>query len=392
MEEKERAKELGIYLHIPFCVRKCLYCDFLSAPASLQKMEEYVEALVKEIREESFLYTDYSVKSVFLGGGTPSLLPGDSVKRILQTVRRHYRIKEDCEVSIEVNPGTVSPEKLSIWREGGVNRLSIGLQSASNTELKALGRIHSEEDFLNTYHNAIKSGFNNINVDLMFGIPGQTTESYGETLQRVLSLNPAPAHISAYSLIIEEGTPFYENMPELPEEETEREMNKITGEILSFHGYNQYEISNYARPGYECIHNQIYWTRGNYVGFGIGAASMVENIRFQNTASLEVYLDYYLKGKREKEVKSERQVLSQKEQMEEFMFLGLRMTKGVCGEEFRRLFGVSIDQVYPGVVEDFEKKGLLVRGADPDTGEERIFLTPLGMDVSNVVMSQFIFL
>ncbi len=392
MGEKEGTKELGIYLHIPFCVRKCLYCDFLSAPAPLQKMEEYVEAMARELREESFLYTDYSVKSVFLGGGTPSLLPGDSVKRILQTLRRHYRIKEDCEISIEVNPGTVSPEKLSSWREGGVNRLSIGLQSASNTELKALGRIHSEEDFLNTYHDAVKAGFNNINVDLMFGIPGQTAESYGETLQRVLSLNPAPAHISAYSLIVEEGTPFYENTPELPEEETEREMNKITGEILSCHGYNQYEISNYARPGYECIHNQIYWTRGNYVGFGIGAASMVENIRFQNTASLEVYLDYYLKRKREKEVKSERQVLSQKEQMEEFMFLGLRMTKGVCGEEFRRLFGASIDQVYPGVVEDFEKKGLLVRGADPDTGEERISLTPFGMDVSNVVMSQFIFL
>lgn len=385
------AKEIGIYLHIPFCVRKCLYCDFLSAPASTQKMEAYVEALTEEIREESSLYTDYSVKSVFFGGGTPSLLPGDSVKKILQTVRRCYSVQEDCEISIELNPGTVFSQKLRSWREAGVNRLSIGLQSASDGELRALGRIHTQKDFLNTYHDAVKLGFNNINVDLMFGIPGQTLESYGETLERVVSLNPAPAHISAYSLIVEEGTPFYENTPELPEEETEREMNKITGAILSCHGYRQYEISNYAKPGYECRHNQIYWTRENYAGFGIGAASMVDNVRFQNTASLETYLDYYLKGERQTEVKGERQTLSLREQMEEFMFLGLRMTKGVCAEEFKRQFGASIDQIYPGVVEDFEEKGLLIRGADPDTGEERISLTPFGMDVSNVVMSRFIF-
>lgn len=385
------AKEIGIYLHIPFCVRKCLYCDFLSAPASSQEMEDYVEALAGELREESTLYTEYSVKSVFFGGGTPSLLPGDSVKKILQTVRRCYSVQEDCEISIELNPGTVSSQKLRSWREAGVNRLSIGLQSASDGELRALGRIHTQKDFLNTYHDAVKLGFNNINVDLMFGIPGQTLESYGETLERVVSLNPAPAHISAYSLIVEEGTPFYENTPELPEEETEREMNKITGAILFDHGYRQYEISNYAKPGYECRHNQIYWTRENYAGFGIGAASMVDNVRFQNTSSLETYLDYYLKGERQTEVKGERQTLSLREQMEEFMFLGLRMTKGVCAEEFKRQFGASIDQIYPGVAEDFEGKGLLIRGADPDTGEERISLTPFGMDVSNMVMSRFIF-
>ncbi len=392
MKEKEPSGELGIYLHIPFCVRKCLYCDFLSAPGSLQEMEHYVEALTREILEESVSYKSYTVKSVFLGGGTPSLLSGESVKRILQTVYDHYRMGADCEISMEVNPGTASPEKLDCWRKAGVNRLSIGLQSVWDEELKALGRIHTGEDFFRTYRHAIKSGFNNINIDLMFGIPGQTKESYAGTLKKVVSLEPPPTHISAYSLILEEGTPFYENRPILPDEETEREMNKITSEILSDQGYRQYEISNYARPGYACVHNQIYWTRGNYAGFGIGAASMVENVRFQNTSSLEAYLARYLKGEREKRVKGEGQILSRKEQMEEFMFLGLRMTKGVSTKEFQRLFDVSIEQMYPGVVEDFVRKGLLVRGTDPDTGEERIRLTAFGMDVSNMVMSEFIFL
>ncbi len=423
--EKDGQKHLGIYIHIPFCVRKCFYCDFLSAPAGEEEKARYVEALRTEIRGESGKYRDYTVNTIFIGGGTPSLLETGSIGRILNRVYENYKVSRDCEISMEVNPGTVTREKLADFKNSGGNRLSIGLQSAVDSELKALGRIHTFEDFLMTYELALKAGFCNINVDLMTAIPGQSVESLKKTLQRVTALKRMPAHISAYSLIIEEGTPFYEKRPELPDEDLERELYKITGDFLLSKGYRQYEISNYALPGYECRHNMVYWRRGSYAGFGTGAASMVENVRFCNTSDRKKYMERFLnndnnfniiqndmdvnpdefpiknkntyvtkedfqKNLEGDSAKENVQALSIEEQMEEFMFLGLRMKAGVCKNEFLRIFGKTIDEVYPGIVEEFCERGLLALRKEGVPGEEWIALTPFGMDVSNRVMAEFL--
>lgn len=382
-------KKLAIYIHIPFCVRKCLYCDFLSAPASDETREQYVQALCREIREERKSYVNYKIETIFLGGGTPSLLSGEQLDRILGTVFDAYQVADDCEISMEVNPGTVTKEKLKAYKRAGVNRLSIGMQSAVEEELQSLGRIHSSEDAFDTYELAIKTGFNNINIDLMSAIPGQTKESWKESLKRILDLEPAPAHVSAYSLIIEEGTSFFENTPALPDEDTEREMYKITNDILSEAGYLRYEISNYAKPGFACRHNCTYWERGSYAGFGIGAASLVEQVRFSNTRNLKDYLGKYLKNATVA-IKENRQELSVEEQMEEFMFLGLRMMRGVSAGKFSDLFGRTIDQVYPGIVEKYCRQGLLQKIPEQGSGEVRIALTERGIDVSNVIMADFL--
>ena len=382
-------KKLAIYIHIPFCVRKCLYCDFLSAPASDETKEQYVQALCREIREERKSYVNYKIETIFLGGGTPSLLSGEQLDRILGTVFDAYQVADDCEISMEVNPGTVTKEKLKAYKRAGVNRLSIGMQSAVEEELQSLGRIHSSEDAFDTYDLAVKTGFNNINIDLMSAIPGQTKESWKESLKRILDLEPAPAHVSAYSLIIEEGTPFFENTPTLPDEDTEREMYKITNDILSEAGYLRYEISNYAKPGFACRHNCTYWERGSYAGFGIGAASLVEQVRFSNTRNLKDYLGKYLKNATVA-IKENRQELSVEEQMEEFMFLGLRMMRGVSAGKFSDLFGKTIEQVYPGIVEKYCRQGLLQKIPEQGSGEVRIALTERGIDVSNVIMADFL--
>ena len=382
-------KKLAIYIHIPFCVRKCLYCDFLSAPASDETKEQYVQALCREIREERKSYVNYKIETIFLGGGTPSLLSGEQLDRILGTVFDAYQVADDCEISMEVNPGTVTKEKLKAYKRAGVNRLSIGMQSAVEEELQSLGRIHSSEDAFDTYELAIKTGFNNINIDLMSAIPGQTKESWKESLKRILDLEPAPAHVSAYSLIIEEGTPFFEKTPKLPDEDTEREMYKITNDILSESGYLRYEISNYAKPGFACRHNCTYWERGSYAGFGIGAASLVEQVRFSNTRNLKDYLGKYLKNATVA-IKENRQELSVEEQMEEFMFLGLRMMRGVSAGKFSDLFGKTIEQVYPGIVEKYCRQGLLQKIPEQGSGEVRIALTERGIDVSNVIMADFL--
>ena len=376
-------KELSIYVHIPFCVQKCLYCDFLSAPASKEVRERYVDRLIREIKGESESYVNYKVKTIFLGGGTPSLLEPAQIAGIMNSIHENYSLEKDCEITIEVNPGTCSKERADAWRNAGINRVSIGLQSLEDMELKALGRIHSADEFYETYEEVVKTGFNNINIDLMTAIPGQTMESCCKTLRAVTTLNPAPVHISAYSLIIEEETPFFENTPVLPDEDTEREMYKITNDILFKSVYQRYEISNYAKPGFECRHNEVYWQRGNYAGFGIGAASLVENVRFTNGRDLKRYLE-------NGPVKENRQELSQEEQMEEFMFLGLRMMQGISEKKFQRLFGRTIDQVYPGIVDKHIKNGLLQRFFNLLEREERIMLTDRGIDVSNVVMADFL--
>lgn len=386
---------LELYFHIPFCVRKCYYCDFLSAPADEGTMKKYMEALLAETVGSALSYTDYTVSSIFIGGGTPSVVPVSCIEDLLSAAKEHYRLAQDAEVTMEVNPGTVSENALSRYRKAGVNRLSIGLQSADNEELAAIGRIHTWEQFLDTYAAARKAGFGNINVDIMSALPGQTLSRYRSTLEKVLCLEPAPEHISAYSLILEEGTYLYDlyekGKLEIPDEDTDRLMYQETKELLARRGYRRYEISNYAKEGYECRHNCGYWTRENYVGFGLGASSLVENVRFKNGTNLQAYLENPC-GCRE-----DVQQLSREEQMEEFMFLGLRMTRGVDGGMFRRLFGWSMEEVYGEVIRKNIRDGLLRADADSDSaGEEghaawrHLSLTEKGLDVSNYVMAQFL--
>ena len=381
-------KSLELYVHIPFCVRKCEYCDFLSAPAGADTQQEYVRNLLLEIEQKGVRCTDYEVTTIFFGGGTPSILKAGWIADILDAIHRNFKVRKDAEITIECNPGTLTFEKLSIYKSAGINRISVGLQSASDAELRELGRIHTYEDFLRSYDLIRKKGFSNVNIDLMAALPGQTLKSYEQTLRRVLALKPE--HISAYSLIIEEGTPFYEKYeadellrekgekPQmLPSEETERLMYERTKELLFAHGYERYEISNYARRGYACRHNIGYWRRENYLGFGLGSASLLENERFHNTTDLADYLGGdYLAYEQEK--------LDKKSQMEEFMFLGLRMTEGISTEWFRQTFGLTVELVYGPVLEQ-QIADRLLRKEDG-----RIFLTERGLDVSNYVMAQFL--
>ena len=381
-------KELELYIHIPFCVRKCSYCDFLSAPATEQTREAYMAALFAEIGGRAKDYSDRTVTSIFIGGGTPSLLSGEQIGQLMDRIREQFAMAQDAEITMEVNPGTASAEKLRNFYTAGINRLSIGMQSAQAEELKNLGRIHDFEGFCQVYREAVEAGFTNINVDVMSGLPGQTLESLRDTLGKLLALRPMPQHVSAYSLIVEEGTPFARMAErgelQLPEEDTERAMYEETREILAKYGFHRYEISNYARDGYECLHNVGYWIRRDYLGFGIGAASLVDNVRFQNGRDLITYLE------NPQDCREEEQVLTEQEQMEETMFLGLRLIRGISYEQFEKQYGRSLPEVYGPVITQNIADGLLQEYTE-ESGERFLTLTEKGLDVSNYVMAQFLF-
>lgn len=394
-------KPLELYVHIPFCVKKCLYCDFLSAPSTGEERQKYVSDLCRQIRTYGRLAKGYRGVSIFVGGGTPSVLEAGQMLEIFDAVRDTFRIERDAEITIEMNPGTVTEEKLRAYQQAGINRLSIGLQSVKNEELKILGRIHTYEEFLDTYRLAREKGFQNINIDLMSAIPGQTAAGWEETLRKAAGLRPE--HISAYSLIIEEGTPFYEKYGgerdkadasrnvnitakaeqsvlsgksvremkreklsdiRLPDEEEERQMYRSTKNILEEYGYRRYEISNYALPGYECRHNLGYWNRTEYLGIGTGAASLMENQRWNYG--------------------EEPVILSVREQMEEYMFLGLRKMEGVSKAEFRNVFGCGMEEIYGKVLTKMRGLGLMEEAGD------FVRLTERGIDVSNRVMCEFL--
>lgn len=377
-------KELELYLHIPFCVSKCEYCDFLSAPSGEEQRQIYVERLCRRIRYWSDVIHNYGyeIVSIFVGGGTPSILTEAQITQVFEAVHESFPIKEDAEITLEMNPGTDVKDKLPVYRELGINRLSMGLQSADNEELKCLGRIHTYEDFRQVYQWAREAGFTNINVDLMSAIPGQTLESYEDTLRKVADLEPE--HISAYSLIIEEGTPFYErygegrHAEELPDEDIERQMYVRTGEILEDYGYHRYEISNYAKDGYECRHNLGYWDRKEYLGLGAGASSLMDHIRWKEPDHIGPSTGLVL------EEREDFTRLRRKDEMEEFMFLGLRKINGVSEHDFYKSFRVSMDEIYKESIENLIKEGLLVRE------EDRIRLTDRGIDLSNYALSQFL--
>lgn len=432
----EKNKPLELYIHIPFCVKKCQYCDFLSFAADEKTKQIYVEQLVKEIRicgnrmTGQGAKTSFPVISAFIGGGTPSSLDHRHITSIMNAVKENFTFLPEAEITIEANPGTLTAEKLHAYREAGINRLSLGLQSANPSELKALGRIHTWNEFLESFRLARASGFENINIDLMSALPGQSFESYADTLECVVLLEPE--HISAYSLIIEEGTPFYEkysSMEEeirkygavrqkgssndptdtashsssgaeilphssapkilpLPDEEEERKMYHYTKEYLAEKGYHRYEISNYSRPGRECVHNMGYWLGTDYLGIGLGAASLAGGERFSVTRDMGQYLALTGEELAAGLQYENRESLTEQEKMEEFMFLGLRLTDGVLARDFEIRFGINIEKIYGEIFGKLMEEGLIQMTG---TGDERRYqLTGFGLDVSNCVLAEFL--
>ncbi len=390
---------LSLYLHFPFCVRKCRYCDFLSFPADEAARAAYLTRLQTEIREKADAYQNYEINTIFIGGGTPSLMTGSQMQALMDCVKSCFHVNPKAEITSECNPGTVDEAKLAAFRAAGINRISFGLQSMNAGELAYLGRIHTKEDFLRNYEAARRVGFTNINIDLMSALPGQTTDSYLETLKETLALEPE--HISAYSLIIEEGTPFgdlygsddqevlqYERpssyieekgeiLP-LPDEDSERAMYHETQRLLLEKGYGRYEISNYAKAGAACKHNMTYWQRGDYLGLGLGAASMIGSHRFTNTTDLSVYMDRF--------DLSQDEWLSVNDQIEETMFLGLRCIEGVSTSAFAHRFGKTMEEVYGDVIRKYEAMGLLAY----DQAKAHLALTEEGLDVANWILSDFL--
>lgn len=450
MLERENKRDLSLYIHIPFCKAKCSYCDFLSFAGcgySLQK--EYINALQQEIHAYKDVADSYIIRTIFFGGGTPSFIDSEWIVRIMEEVRQVFTVDEEAEITIEGNPDSLTKEHLADYKRAGINRLSIGLQSANNDSLKRLSRVHNFDQFVAAFLSARQVGFHNINVDLMSALPGETIEDYIHTLAKVVDMGPE--HISAYSLIVEEGTPLSEDeamLATLPSEETDRQMYSRTKSLLKNCGYNRYEISNYGKTGLECKHNIVYWSGGEYLGVGLGASSCIDvqlangtwkRVRFHGVENINEYIgrfsncsgisedqytnmfhemedfykeDFYEEGFYEsylyeasdaatEHLKEYRELednalleffrdyykdlyfLKKKERMEEMMFLGLRMMKGVSKTAFHEQFGTSIESIYGNVIEKYIKQGLLLE----ENG--RIFLSDAGIDVSNVVMAEF---
>jgi oxygen-independent coproporphyrinogen-3 oxidase len=385
-------KYLSLYIHIPFCIRKCNYCDFLSAPADEETKETYIQALLLEI--ESYRESELSqrkIATVFFGGGTPSVLAADQITRILDKIKSVFELLPDCEITLEMNPGTVTKEKCKCYYNAGVNRVSIGLQSPDDALLQTLGRIHTYEQFLQTYDDVRVSGIQNVNVDLMSALPGQDLQGYCEGIRKVTRLSPE--HISAYSLIIEEGTPFYDKYKNecnlFPDEQMDRIMYEQTKKILQEFGYERYEISNYARPGYECKHNMVYWKCEDYLGLGLGSSSLINNARFKNACDLKEYIRAW---KTEDGISAqgfEREELTRRMQMEEFMFMGLRMMRGVSERRFEEKFGDTVRQIYRRQLDRLTEEKLLYKYEKTDGVYWA--LTDKGIDVSNYVFEQFLF-
>ena len=371
--------KISLYIHIPFCVRKCLYCDFPSFSGMESVFDDYVRMLCREIDETYSDYRGMEVKSIFVGGGTPSVLPPALLGRISDKIFSRFDVDSKAEITIETNPGTLDAKKLAEMKSMYFNRLSMGLQAWQDRLLKKLGRIHTADEFETNFLQARDAGFKNINVDLMFALPAQSLDDWQETLEKVIKLRPE--HISAYSLIIEEGTPFFDmfDRGELKEtdEETDRKMYYLAKEMLSDKGYKQYEISNFAKEGFECYHNKVYWRTEEYQGFGLGAHSYSDGVRFHNTYDMKEYL-------RGEGLRLDKEFLSLQEKQEEFMFMGLRMNEGVSEAEFLRRFGESMDSVYGDEIKELISEELLVKK------DGRLSLTDRGVDISNSVFEKFI--
>ena len=452
-------KPLALYLHIPFCKRKCAYCDFLSFPATKEAQWRYCNYLCREIEQAAVCYADeYRISTIFIGGGTPSFISPELIQKIMNKVKSLFSVDADAEISMEMNPGTLgmredadgcirvtkvqtdgdaeqignsaeqasnAAKALAVYKRSGINRISIGLQSADDIALKKIGRIHTYEDFLRTYDEVRRAGFDNVNIDLMAALPDQSYDEYMDSLAKVVALSPE--HLSCYSLILEEGTPLFENQDKykFPDEDTERRMYHDTVKVLGDAGYEHYEISNFAKPGRECRHNIAYWKRGDYLGLGLGASSCMNETRFKEPAEMEMYekmvsdntviskhnvcdavMPYETMVPNDIEGSwgitdradkhggkfarrpyiEEYQVLSEKDRMEETFFVGLRLMEGVDTEKFAVTFGKTVEEVYGALPDKLIDEGLLIRN------DRYLALTSYGIDISNYVMAQFLWL
>ena len=380
-------KELGIYVHIPFCKQKCYYCDFVSYANSKKKVEEYIKALKKEIREESknINKEDYIINTIYIGGGTPSFINEKYISEIVYEIKENYNVEKEAEITIEVNPGTINEEKIKEYKKLGINRLSIGLQSTKNELLKQIGRIHTYKEFLNSYNLARKVGFKNINVDLMLGLPNQTIENVEESLKEVIKLHPE--HISFYSLIVEENTTIEKMLEQgkitLPNEELERKMHWNAKKILEENKYIHYEISNFAKKGYESKHNLNCWNQKEYLGFGVAAHSYFENKRYCNTNCIEEYC----KNINEENINRNRticEIQTEEERKKEYMLLALRKIEGVDIQEFKNKF---IENPIYKFHKELEK---LVNQDLVEIDLNKIKLTKKGLDFANRVWEEFV--
>lgn len=380
---------IELYIHIPFCVRKCNYCDFLSFSSDEETQEKYVSQLINELTFRAALCSDYSVSSVFIGGGTPSVLHEKLISAIIETIDKNYYVRPDMELTIECNPSSAMRHKFAAYKKAGINRLSIGLQSADNAELRVLGRIHTFEDFLKSYQSARMEGFDNINVDLINCFPMQSLRTWKKTLKNVLMLKAD--HVSVYNLIIEEGTPFYDMQKRglllMPSEEEQTAIDEFTKECMAKYGYRRYEFSNYAKPGHECRHNIGYWTGVPYIGFGIGASSLYGKMRWKNTSDMSAYMGISFEADADavcSGLMTEVNMLSREDKMSEFVYLGMRLTDGISATDFRSNFGAQIENVFGDALSKNMELRLIEHAGD------RYRLTDRGIDVSNIVLSDFL--
>ena len=388
----ENKNELGIYIHIPFCIQKCYYCDFVSFVNKESYIKKYVQTLKNEL--DSYDLSKYNITTIYIGGGTPSVVSSGEIKNILDKIREKIKGNstkwEDIEITIEVNPGTVDKQKLEDYIRFGINRLSIGLQSANNELLKEIGRIHTFEQFLTTYNLAREVGFENINVDLMIGLPKQRVEDIKNTLNKVIKLNPT--HISVYSLIVEEGTRIEEllnsNKLKLPDEELERQMYWYVKNTLELNGYNHYEISNFSKQEKKSKHNMNCWEQKEYIGLGCAAYSYLNDIRYGNTNNIEKYLDVQdFKNKEELEKNKIRiidEVQSLEDKEKEYMLLGLRKIEGVSIQRFKEKYVQNPIFLFKEELEKLVNEELVVIDGD------YIRLTNKGLDLANIVWEEFV--
>ena len=382
-----KKEELGIYIHIPFCMQKCLYCDFVSYINKSECVKEYINCMIKEI--QSYDFKKYNITTIYIGGGTPSFIESDYIKEIINVIQNKLEKNdtrwEDIEITIEVNPGTVTLEKLNDYKTVGINRISLGLQATQDRLLKQIGRIHNYKDFLEAYELLKRLGFNNINVDLMIGLPNQSIKDLKESLEKIIKLNPN--HISVYSLIIEDGTPISKLLDEekikLPDEEIERQMYWYVKNKLELNGYNHYEISNFSKKGKESKHNLNCWKQKQYIGIGAAAHSYFKDIRYSNTNNIEEYIKNIKENNIEKNRKiEEKQTIEDKKN--EFMMLGFRMIEGVNIADFKAKFVDNPLYVYREKIKKLTDEGLI------EVDLNNIKLTNKGLDLANVVFEEFI--
>ena len=374
---------LGLYIHIPFCVTKCKYCDFNSFKIDLNEKIKYLNYLGEEMKLYKEEIKNREIDSVFVGGGTPSILNENEINILFEKIKENFNIKSNAEITMECNPGTLTLNKLKIMKKSGVNRLSIGLQAVQNHHLKYIGRIHTFEEFEKNYHDAKQMGFDNINIDLMYALPNQSREDWMESLEKVVKLNPT--HISAYSLILEENTELFKMYERdefnLLDENTDIEMYEYTIDYLKSHGYNQYEISNYAKDNFECKHNVLYWKCEEYVGIGASASGYFNGIRYNNICELDNYEKMILEG--EKPIEWEEK-LSIKDEIEESIFLGLRMNEGIQISDFKEKYNFDFEKEYKNEIEKLSKMELI------EIDNNLMKLTQKGREISNSVFVEFI--